>query len=145
MSEKMAVLNIRQTRAIAALIRHATVADAAQETGVNASTIFRWLQDGQFLAALREARRQVVEHAITAMQARSSEAVKALERNLTCGNAFAEITAARAILDYSLKGVELTDLAARLEELEKMNEIREKAETARIRKLKEGTKSQKLR
>ena len=42
----------------------------------------------------------------------------ALTRNLTCGTPSAEIAAAKAIIDQSLRAIELVDLAERVEQLE---------------------------
>jgi hypothetical protein len=71
-----------------------------------------------FQARYRAARRQVVEQAIAQLQQGTSEAVAALRRNLACGVPAAEIAAAKAVIDYSVKAIELTDLAERVEQLE---------------------------
>ncbi len=48
----------------------------------------------------------------------TGEAVEALRRNLACGNPQAEIRAAAIVLDLSFRGVELEELAGRIDELE---------------------------
>jgi hypothetical protein len=55
---------------------------------------------------------------VAQLQQATGEAVAALRRNLTCGTPAAEIAAAKAIIDQSVKGVELIDLAERVEALE---------------------------
>jgi len=108
----------RQEQAIAALLAEPTIEAAAVRAGVSANTLGRWLQDAAFLSAYRDARRAVVESAIARIQGATSEAVDALRRNLTCGRPGDEIRAAVAILAHAARGVELLDLAARLDTLE---------------------------
>src|SRR5262249_17990381 len=103
--------------AVAALLQHGTVKAAAGAVGVDESTLRSWLRGPAFLAAYREARRQVVEHAVGALQAFAGSAVVALTRNLECGKPADEIRAATALLDLALRGVELGDLAQQVAEL----------------------------
>lgn len=104
--------------AIAALLTEPTVEAAAAKAGIAAATLRRWLQRPEFLAAYRAARRRVVESAIARLQAAAEKAVAALERNLTGRRASNQIRAAVAILDRAVRGVELLDLAERVEALE---------------------------
>jgi hypothetical protein len=64
----------------------------------------------------------VVELAVTGLQQATSEAVETLCRNLKCGLPGSEIAAAKAVLDFAVKGVELVDLAERIEALEQASE-----------------------
>jgi hypothetical protein len=104
---------------IAALLTEPTHAAAAAKAGVSEATVQRWLRDPAFAAAYRAARRAVVESAVGRLQQAAAKAVDALERNLTCGQAGAEIRAAVAVLDKAAWGVEFLDMAARLEDLER--------------------------
>ncbi len=108
----------REEAAIAALLAEPTIDAAARQAGIAASTLRGWLRDPDFQRRYRDARRQVVEQAITAIQRATGEAVEALRRNLTCGVPAAEIAAAKAIMDQAVKGVELVDLAERVGALE---------------------------
>src|SRR3954449_132082 len=109
----------RQTEAaITALLTCPTIEAAAAQTGVSPATLRRWLAEPSFQARFRSARRQVVEQAIAQLQQGTSEAVAALRRNLQCGVPAAEIAAAKAVIDYSVKAIELTDLIERIEQLE---------------------------
>ena len=80
--------------------------------------MWRWMQKPKFQAEYRCARRQVVEHALSQLQAITSEAVDTLRRNITCGTATAEIRAAQIIIEQAIKGIELTELQDRIEQLE---------------------------
>ena len=108
----------QEEAALAALLSLPTIAEAATLAGISESTLLRWLREPTFQQRYRAARRQVVEHAISGLQQAAGEAVEALRRNLTCGVPASEIAAARAIIDQAVKGVELIDLAERVEQLE---------------------------
>jgi len=44
-------------------------------------------------------------------------AVETLERNLSCGNSFAENAAAQAILTHAFKAIEMRELQAQIDEI----------------------------
>ncbi len=119
-------LSRTQEKAIAALLSTRTIGEAAKVCGVNDATMWRWLQLPDFQAAYRAARRQVVERAITELQAATGEAVETLKRNLTCGKPEAENRAAQIIIEQAIKGVELVDLQERVERLETLLAEQEK-------------------
>src|SRR5215470_10392529 len=104
-------------KAVAALLETATVEQAAARAGVGLRTLKRYLADPDFLRLYREARRQIVEGAVSRLQQLCLQAVLALHRNLTCGHPAAEIRAAATVLDQGLRGVELLDLAAQVDDL----------------------------
>jgi hypothetical protein len=112
----------REDAAVAALLTEKTIAEAAKKAGIGESTLLRWMAEPAFKARYRAARRQVVEHAVSGLQQATSNAVEALTRNLSCGVAASEIAAAKAIIDFAVKGVELVDLAERVETLEQASE-----------------------
>ena len=105
--------------ALAALLTESTIALAAKNVGISESTLLRWLAEPAFKARYRDARRQVVEATIGRLQQGASEAVDALTRNLKCGTPAVEVGAAKAMLEYDVKAVELVDVTDRLEELER--------------------------
>lgn len=107
-----------QEQAIAALLTHARLEDAARAAGVSRSTLCRMLADTAFQEAFRQARRQVLDAALSRLQAAAAPAVEALTRNLTCRKAAIEVSAARTILDQSIKSLELLELDARIARLE---------------------------
>ncbi len=109
-------------RVLAALLQHSTVAAAAKASRISERSIFRWLQRDDFQQRYRAAQRAVVDGAIGELQSATVEAVQTLRRNLTCGNAFAENTAAQTILAQSLKAIEVQELQQRVEALEKLLE-----------------------
>ena len=110
----------QEEAALAALISCATIGDAAKQTGVNESTLRRWLQQPEFSARYREARQQVVRHAITRLQSATTAAVETLERNMGCGVPSTEVAAAKAVLEQAFKAAEFDDVMGRIEELERL-------------------------
>ena len=74
----------------------------------------------------REARRAVVQHAITRVQHATGEAVETLRAVMqdTTAPASAKVSAARAILETAVKAVELEDLEARMAALEVQTGVR---------------------
>ncbi len=112
----------RQEAAIAALLEMPTTAAAAKVAGISEPTLWRWLQQPDFQECYRQAKRQVVEQAITKLQQVTGEAVSTLREIMLDHEAPASsrVTAAKAILETSIKAVELEDLAGRLDKLEQI-------------------------
>lgn len=112
-------LRPKQEALIAALLTAQTVQAAAMAAGVSDSTARRWLRDdAAFQAVYMLARRQAVQQGIARLQQVSSQAVDRLKNLLTCGKPAIELGAARTILEFSIKAVEIEDIAARLAALE---------------------------
>jgi len=110
-------LTRKAEQAIAALLEHPTMAEAAKASGVSERSLWRWLQRDDFQKRYREAQRAVVDSAITRLQAATVKAVETLERNLSCGNFFAENAAAQAILTHSFKAIEVRELQEQIDEI----------------------------
>jgi hypothetical protein len=113
-------LSRNQDRAIAALLVHVSMSEAADAAGIGDVTLWRWMQLPDFKEQYRLARREAVSQAVGHLQGACSVAVVALKdiaQDVTCP-ARARVSAARKVLELAIKGVELEDLAARVEELE---------------------------
>jgi predicted DNA-binding protein (UPF0251 family) len=110
----------RQEKAIIALLNEPTTKEAAEAAGVSEVTLWRWLQQADFRSSYMEARRLAVQRAIARTQAITSEAISTLREVMSDKSAKGSerIAAAKAILDYAMKGIELEDHEHRLEELE---------------------------
>ena len=117
---KTAPLKGKKAKAIDALITCDTVENACKAAGVGKTTMYRYLKEPVFDAALKAAKRQLVNRAILRLQQTTGDAARALAE--ICRDkeapASARIAAAKAILDGALKGVELEDIEARLKALE---------------------------
>lgn len=132
-------LSAKQELALQAVISHPSLKEAALAAGISETTLWRYMQDAEFSRRLREARRDAVNQAVTRLQRASSEAVTVLRDLMMKEDAppAARISAARTILDYSMKAVEQDDLKARIDELEKFI-LRKQEEDALDRGLEAG-------
>lgn len=113
-------LQPKQIKAIEALLREPTTAAAAKAARVGEATIFRWLADPAFSAAYKEARGQLLEATLTALQAAGGDAVKCLVEvtNDKEAQVSARVSAAKAIIELGLKTREVLDVEERLKALE---------------------------
>jgi hypothetical protein len=120
-------LSAKQLRAIEALLREPTTSAAAKEARISETTIFRWLNESAFSAAYRAARGRLLEGTLTALQSASTTAVETLRNTLTdiAAPAQVKVSAARSILEFSLKAREVLEVEERLAYLEKMLEVQE--------------------
>jgi AcrR family transcriptional regulator len=109
-----------QERAIVSLLSHATMRTAAKAVGVDEATLWRWLQDKDFRATYRAVRRECVGQSIARLQQASTEAVNTLREIVKDKGqpAPARVSAAKAILEFSIKAVEIEDMSERLAEVE---------------------------
>jgi AcrR family transcriptional regulator len=103
---------------LAALIETSSIREAAKKSGIGEATIYRHLQDKEFLAEYRSARRATVESAIAQMQNAASEAVERLKELQYSENPAVAARCAQIIFESSVKGMETTDILERLETLE---------------------------
>lgn len=127
-AEDSGVLPAKQELALRAVISHPTLKEAALAAGVSETTLWRYMQDDNFKRLLREARRESINHSVIRLQRASSDAVTVLHELMISDKApaSARITAARTILDYSMRAAEIDELVSRVEELEDF--IRKKKE-----------------
>ena len=117
-------LTTKQQRAIVALLNQHTMAKAAEEAEVGERTLYRWLEDADFAAAYRRARREAFGQAIALTQRYAPVAVNTLAQVMLDREAThnSKVAAATALLRFARDGVELDDLAARVEALEQAAE-----------------------
>jgi len=118
-------LSRKQDQVITALVTCASIPEAAAQCGLADVTLRRWLKQEPFQAAYREARQAVVQHAITQVQRATGEAVETLRSVMQDAEApaSARVSAAKAILETSVKGIEIEDLAARIAALEAQGQL----------------------
>ena len=110
----------KQEQAISALLNEPTIEAAAKCIGIGETTLWRWMQVPGFQEKYRQAKRRVVEHAITQLQNACEEAVACLREVMTDREAPASsrVSAARIVLEQSIRAVELEDLNGRIDSLE---------------------------
>ena len=113
----------KRQEAIAALLEFPTVREAAETVGIGEATLFRWMQNPEFQTGYREAKRRVVDEAVTRLQRSAGEASDTLRGIMldTKTPASVRVSAVRAILDMAVRAVEIQELEARIEKLEVTN------------------------
>lgn len=113
-------MTAKHEKLLAALLESPTIQSAAKSAGVSDATALRWMKDAEFSTAYRDARREVVSHSITSLQAACSNAVATLCAvcDDTEAPASSRISAAKSILEMAFRSVEIDDLAARVSMLE---------------------------
>ncbi len=97
--QKSPIKTANREKALTALLESSSITEAANKCGLSDKTLRRYLEEKEFSDEYAEARRQIVESAVSALQQAANEAVETLRRNLTCDNPQAEIRAAQLILD----------------------------------------------
>jgi hypothetical protein len=111
----------QEEAAIVALLSEPTIAEAAGKVGIGERTLLRWLADPDFGTRYREARRRALDQAVSGLQQAAGKAVAVLvtiAEDQTAPPA-ARVSAARTVLDQAFRGMEVLDLADRIEQLER--------------------------
>ncbi|HEX8843816.1 MAG TPA: hypothetical protein VF791_04195 [Pyrinomonadaceae bacterium] len=115
-------MSAKQEKALLALLACGEVKRAAKESKLGEATLWRWLQEPAFQKQYRAARRQLVEGALSQLQSDGTKAAKVLleiAQNKKAP-ASARVSAAKTIIEQSIKGVEQLDTLERIEALEQM-------------------------
>jgi hypothetical protein len=107
--------------AIAALLTHRNVEDAASAVQISAKTLLRWMKEPEFDKAFRIARRATFGQTVARLQQAAPAAATTLLRMLVDSNvpASVRVRAAECIINHAIKAIELEDIEARLTELER--------------------------
>ena len=116
----------KQQKALLALLTNPTKEKAAAAAGITSKTLRGYLADPEFQAEYRKAFAGMVEDATRQARQAIAPALSTLREVVEDsgeGSQF-RISAARSILEYSLKLTEQNDILAKLKELEKAVERR---------------------
>jgi hypothetical protein len=107
-----------------ALLEHPTLEKAAVAVGVSDVTLWRSLQRPEFAEAYRKARREAFSQSVARLQHASNAVVGTLLRVMTDREAPAasRVRAADVVLQTALRGMEMEDIEARLDRLERSAE-----------------------
>ncbi len=119
-------LPANQQKALAALLTTTTIEAAAAQCGLGVRTVKGYLAQETFAAVYREQRALILQETVAGLTRLGSKALTVIDGALDDGNnPNARLRAARTVLDYIAKLVELErrireqdDLERRLEELE---------------------------
>lgn len=110
----------KREQAIVALLAAPSVIDAARDCGVGESTLRRWLQEPAFMGCYRQARQRMLDAAINKLHCSTYQAADALLQIATNKRATSSsrVSAARAILEITIKLQDFQELERRIAELE---------------------------
>ena len=115
-------LTIKQRKAVIALLQEPTIEKAAEQTGVNLRTMFRYLTDKDFRDELRRQETQMlagVKHRyLSALTSSLNTLLLVMESNTASESA--KVSASKAINDYYLRLCEKIDTDDRLSALEEI-------------------------
>ena len=114
----------KREEAVAALLTHRNVEDAARAAGVGVSTLLRWMKEPEFEAAYREARRAAFGQSVARLQQASSAAVSTLLKVMLdpATPPATKVRAVDSVLNHAAKAIEIEDIEARLTDLERTAE-----------------------
>ena len=114
-------LTARQSKAVEALFQEPTLTRAAVVAGTSERTLRRWLQLPVFRDALLRGRREAFGQAIGLTQKYAPVAVACLVKVMQDPQSppSSKISAAAVLLKFGREGIELDDLAERVEMLER--------------------------
>lgn len=104
--------------ALGSLMADGSIRKAAQAANVSERTMYRWLKMPAFAAAYRDLRREATQAAIARLQQASSSAADRLVKLLSSSKPAVALQAARTILEFSIKAVEMEELEQRIAALE---------------------------
>jgi hypothetical protein len=120
MADHGSKLGRKQEEAIAALLTHRNIEEAAGAAGIGARTLLRWLKIPEFQAAYRQARRDAFGQAVARLQQGTSAAATTLLKTLIDPGTppSVKVRAAEAIFNHAAKAIEIEDIEARVAALE---------------------------
>lgn len=113
-------LNTRQQRAITALLTTRNITEAATAAQVGERSLYRWLNEPAFRAALSAAEGAAIDAATRSLLALQSDAIATIESIMNdCEQPGAvRLRAAQSVLDYLLQLRDLRNMENRLAALE---------------------------
>jgi hypothetical protein len=118
-------LGHKKEEAIAALLTHRNLEEAAIAVGITPRTLLRWLKLPEVEAAYREARRMAFSQTIARLQQGAAAAATTLLKAMVDPHtpASTRIRAAACVLDHATKAIEIEDIEARVADLERSAEL----------------------
>ena len=113
-------ITAKQQKAVTALLSERTARDAAKVAGISERTLFTWLGNPTFRAALKAAEAEVLETVVRRLSAGQVLALDTLEKLIqSARHESTKLTACVSWLNMFMKYHEAQDVEARLTELER--------------------------
>src|SRR5579864_8282463 len=114
----------KKEQAIVALLSHRTIEEAARAIEIVPNTLLRWMEEPEFDAAYRAAKRAAFGQSIARLHYLSSAAVSTIGKVMLDASTppATKVRAADSILNHTSKAIEIEDVEARVAALEKAAE-----------------------
>jgi hypothetical protein len=111
----------KKEQAIAALLSHRSVEEAARAVKINPNTLLRWTKEPEFTSAYAEARLMVFSQSIGRLQVASGAAVSTVLKIMLDPNAPAgtRLRAAEIVLEQAARAGAMEDIEDRVTKLER--------------------------
>jgi len=124
MAEFESKLGRKKEAAILALLSARSVEEAARTAKVPARTLYRWMNEPDFDAAFRKAKRTAFGQSLARLQQASSAATSTMLKIMidVSTPASTRLRAADCVYTHAKQGIEIEDLEVRLAELERTAE-----------------------
>jgi hypothetical protein len=112
--------NSKRELMLCALLAKPTIREASETSGVPERTLYTWLRRSDFKAEYDRRRGQLIQSAWSALHGKLSDAVDVVAELMEDPGAPPQVrlSAARAVIEYSLKSTDQLDILRRLEILE---------------------------
>jgi transposase len=116
--EQNCALTARQERVLAAILQTPSVESAAKRAGVSRGTIYNWMGNPTFKAALSRRQAELFGAALGQLKMATAAAVKRLADLVAAKDDRLALMAAREILGTALRAHEAVDVEQRLADIE---------------------------
>ena len=122
MKGKISNFNRKKEIALSALLTEPTLQYVAKVAQISEVTLWRWLKEREFILKFNELKREAVGQALTRLQQISCNAVETLKDIMEDLNTppSVRVSAAKSIIDLSVKAIEVNDIVKRIEDLEQI-------------------------
>jgi hypothetical protein len=112
-------ITTKQHKAIAALLSERTIGAAARKAGIAERTLYTWMNEPAFRAALRDVEKSIIDDVTRRLSAGQELALDALEKLIqSARHESTKLRASVAWLELSLKYKDMYDIDERLRALE---------------------------
>ena len=121
MSKNDSALSLNEERALTALLTETTISAAAEQAGLSERSLYRYLGDPSFKAALREQHDAILSSITSSLLALSTKALVTLEAVLDDPETTpaSKVRASLGVLSHARSMVEMGELLERLVYLER--------------------------
>lgn len=121
MTKSTAAKDRKEELLVAALLSEPTIERAARRAGISRRTALRWMADPNFDEQYRQAKRELLAHAMGRLRRVSSRAVDELLAVIEDPGASSasRVTASRTVLEMALRSHEDEELELRIQRLER--------------------------